>query len=40
MDKYFISFASGDAISAPEGLTFFNRIWEIPVGLNDRYLNY
>ncbi len=40
MDKYFISFASVDAISAPEGNTFFNRIWEIPVGLNDRYLNY
>ena len=40
MDKYFISFASNDAISAPEGNTFFNRIWEIPVGLNDRYLNY
>ena len=40
MDKYFISFASNDAISAPEGNTFFNRIWEVPVGLNDRYLNY
>ena len=40
MDKYFISFASSDAISSPEGVTFFNRIWEVPVGLNDRYLNY
>ena len=40
MDKFFLSFASVDAISAPEGLTFFNRIWEVPVGLNDRYLNY
>jgi hypothetical protein len=40
MDKFFLSFASVDAISAPEGLTFFNRIWEVPAGLNDRYLNY
>ncbi len=40
MDKFFITFASADAISAPEGVTFFNRIWEVPVGLNDRYLNY
>jgi hypothetical protein len=28
------------SFSAPEGLTFFNRVWEVPVGLNDRYLNY
>ena len=40
MDKFFLSFASEDAISSPEGVTFFNRIWEVPVGLNDRYLNY
>jgi len=40
MDKFFISLASVDAVAAPEGLTFFNRVWEVPVGLNDRYLNY
>ena len=40
MDKYFISFASSDAISSPEGNAYFNRVWEVPVGLNDRYLNY
>jgi len=40
MDKFFITFASNDAITSPEGATFFNRVWEVPVGLNDRYLNY
>jgi len=40
MDKFFISFASVDAVASPEGLNFFNRVWEVPVGLNDRYLNY
>ena len=40
MDKYFISFTESDAVAEPEGLDFFNRIWEVPVGLNDRYLNY
>ena len=40
MDKYFISFTESDAIAEPEGNDYFNRIWEVPVGLNDRYLNY
>ena len=40
MDKYFVSFASSDALLSPQGGTFFNRIWEVPVGLNDRYLNW
>jgi len=40
MDKFFISLASVDAVGSPEGLNFFNRIWEVPPGLNDRYLNY
>jgi hypothetical protein len=40
MDKFYITLASSDAVDVPQSTIHFNRVWEIPVGLNDRYLNY